>query len=80
MNIPYPGEYDLFLAKKMTYYSQYRCESGIVIAVFRRDVAQLGLARLTGGQKVVSSNLTIPTIFSALFELKLSLLNKIHDS
>ena len=31
-----------------------------------RDVAQSGLARLTGGQKVVSSNLIIPTIFFAL--------------
>ena len=28
-----------------------------------RDIAQLGLARLTGGQKVESSNLSIPTIF-----------------
>ena len=28
-----------------------------------RNVAQPGLARLTGGQKVVSSNLIIPTIF-----------------
>ena len=31
-----------------------------------RDVAQSGLARLTGGQKVVSSNLIVPTIFFAL--------------
>ena len=30
-----------------------------------RDIAQLGLARLTGGQKVASSNLAIPTIFFA---------------
>ena len=29
-----------------------------------RDIAQLGLARLTGGQKVESSNLSIPTICS----------------
>ena len=28
-----------------------------------RDIAQLGLARLSGGQKVASSNLAIPTIF-----------------
>ena len=28
-----------------------------------RDIAQPGLARLTGGQKVRSSNLRIPTIF-----------------
>ena len=28
-----------------------------------RDIAQPGLARLTGGQKVGSSNLPIPTIF-----------------
>ena len=28
-----------------------------------RDIAQPGLARLTGGQKVASSNLAIPTIF-----------------
>ena len=28
-----------------------------------RDIAQPGLARLTGGQKVESSNLSIPTIF-----------------
>ena len=32
----------------------------------RRDIAQPGLARLTGGQKVESSNLSIPTIFFAL--------------
>ena len=32
-----------------------------------RDIAQLGLARLTGGQKVASSNLAIPTIFFALY-------------
>ena len=31
-----------------------------------RDIAQPGLARLTGGQKVESSNLSIPTIFFAL--------------
>ena len=31
-----------------------------------RDIAQPGLARLTGGQKVRSSNLRIPTIFFAL--------------
>ena len=30
-----------------------------------RDIAQPGLARLTGGQKVRSSNLRIPTIFFA---------------
>ena len=30
-----------------------------------RDIAQPGLARLTGGQKVESSNLSIPTIFFA---------------
>ena len=29
-----------------------------------RDIAQLGLARLSGGQKVASSNLAIPTICS----------------
>ncbi len=28
-----------------------------------RDIAQPGLARLSGGQKVASSNLAIPTIF-----------------
>ena len=31
-----------------------------------RDIAQPGLARLTGGQKVESSNLSIPTIFFVL--------------
>ena len=31
-----------------------------------RDIAQLGLARLSGGQKVASSNLAIPTIFFVL--------------
>ena len=31
-----------------------------------RDIAQPGLARLTGGQKVRSSNLRIPTIFFCL--------------
>ena len=39
-----------------------------------RDIAQPGLARLTGGQKVESSNLSIPTIFMPKFresELKL---------
>ena len=30
-----------------------------------RAIAQLGLARLTGGQKVESSNLSIPTICSS---------------
>ena len=30
-----------------------------------RDIAQPGLARLSGGQKVGSSNLPIPTIFFA---------------
>ena len=32
-----------------------------------RDIAQPGLARLSGGQKVASSNLAIPTIFFALY-------------
>ena len=32
-----------------------------------RDIAQLGLARLSGGQKVASSNLAIPTIFFVLY-------------
>ena len=36
-----------------------------------RDIAQLGLARLSGGQKVESSNLSIPTIFLPLQGIKL---------
>ena len=40
-----------------------------------RDIAQPGLARLTGGQKVRSSNLRIPTIFFALKKLKTPVLS-----
>ena len=34
--------------------------------IYLRDVAQPGLARLTGGQKVASSNLAVPTILKLL--------------
>ena len=37
----------------------------VYIIEISRDIAQPGLARLSGGQKVASSNLAIPTIFFA---------------
>ena len=43
-------------------YLRMRC-----ILMNSRDIAQPGLARLTGGQKVRSSNLRIPTIFLPKF-------------
>ena len=41
-----------------------------------RDIAQPGLARLSGGQKVASSNLAIPTIFLPRFRKIVSNLHK----
>ena len=38
----------------------------VYIIEISRDIAQPGLARLSGGQKVASSNLAIPTIFFVL--------------
>ena len=40
-------------------------QAGVYYMTTVRDIAQPGLARLTGGQKVRSSNLRIPTIFFA---------------
>ena len=42
-------------------------KTGIYYMTSVRDIAQPGLARLTGGQKVRSSNLRIPTIFLPKF-------------
>ena len=39
-----------------------KCKSGYILSSCDRDIAQPGLARLTGGQKVESSNLSVPTI------------------
>ena len=44
-----------------------KCKSGYILGSCDRDIAQPGLARLTGGQKVGSSNLPIPTIFLPKF-------------
>ena len=44
--------------------------AGVYYMTSVRDIAQPGLARLTGGQKVRSSNLRIPTIFLPKFGQK----------
>ena len=59
-----PGRVEEFFRSGLKYLSM-RC-----ILVNSRDIAQPGLARLTGGQKVRSSNLRIPTIFFALMGKK----------
>ena len=50
------------------FFSKSTCIFRRVVYIIKssRDIAQPGLARLSGGQKVASSNLAIPTIFFAL--------------
>ena len=55
--------------KKNDFFSKFDLhfsKNGCILWNKVRDIAQPGLARLTGGQKVRSSNLRIPTIFFAL--------------
>ena len=54
--------------------------AGVYYMTSVRDIAQPGLARLTGGQKVRSSNLRIPTIFLPKWAKKWSTKTQVFSS